>query len=446
MDRSALPAAHLIQGLRRLVEDVTRTDLNPSKGLTDVVCGETELISFGDNGIRYCDVAVEELVEQGSFERVIWLLLNQTLPTEEELADCSSIMADAAVIDPSVARLLAHLPMSARPLDLFPLCVSLLSFFDPTPQDLSPEAARWRVWRILAQLPLIVSAALGDLSDVDGHEEPSEQPSAGNGHGSIKSHDSKPSSNGYTNRLVADPSEMVAETDVFGSHSEHHPEFRFPATELSPEESELSWAGRLLFRLRGRKNRPTAAEDQAMNAILICECLTEMRPACFAARFGISTTNHIAAALQSASTIFATQLRNDPFGWISDLLKGFRDPSQAEAWWRRREGQPMPFGFTSATNDNRAALLSEFTGRMLGSIDRIRVAAVAARLEKILANEQLVPTTDWSAARLMTLLDIPADRQALVIVIARLVGWSAQAIEQQSSGVGLLPTLRYGTC
>lgn len=101
MDRSALPAAHLIQGLLRLVEDVTRPDAKPSNGLTDVVCGETELISFGDNGIRYCDVAVEELVQQGSFEQVIWLLLNQTLPTEEELADCSSIMADAAVIDRS---------------------------------------------------------------------------------------------------------------------------------------------------------------------------------------------------------------------------------------------------------------------------------------------------------------------------------------------------------
>jgi citrate synthase len=82
---------------------------------------------------------------------------------------------------------------------------------------------------------------------------------------------------------------------------------------------------------------------------------------------------------------------------------------------------------------------------MLGSIDRIRVEAAAARLEKLQAQEQRVPTTDWAAARLMTLLDIPADRQALVIVMARLVGWAAQAIEQQSSGISLLPALRYGT-
>ncbi len=184
MDRSALPAAHLILGLRRLVEDVTRPDQAANAGLANVECGETELIAFGDDGIRYCGVPVEELVSHGSFERVIWLLLNHAIPTEEELADCCSVLSDAAVIDPSVARLLSHLPMSARPLDLFPLCVSLLSFFDPTPQDLSPEAACWRVWRILAQLPLIVSAALGDLEDnADSNYQSQAQPhSNGNGY------------------------------------------------------------------------------------------------------------------------------------------------------------------------------------------------------------------------------------------------------------------------
>jgi uncharacterized protein (DUF1778 family) len=182
-----------------------------------------------------------------------------------------------------------------------------------------------------------------------------------------------------------------------------------------------------------------------MNALMICECLTEMRPACFTARFAASTTTHIVPVLQSAASLFVSQLRNDPFLWTSDLLKGFLNPGQVEAWWRRREGQPMPFGFAAASEDNRASLLTETCRTMLGSIDRIRVEAAAARLEKLQAQEQRVPTTDWAAARLMTLLDIPADRQALVIVMARLVGWAAQAIEQQSSGISLLPALRYGT-
>lgn len=385
MDGSVQPAAHLVNGLRRLVDDIRKFEPEHIGGLSHVTCGQTELISFSDSGVAYCGHGVEALVQGHSFERVIWLLLNESLPTEEQLADCCAIVADSAVIDQSAIEILARIPLGARPLDLFPLCLSLLSFFDPTPQDISVEAVRSRVWRLLAQLPLIISAGLGE--------------------------------------------EVVRDC----------------RTELTADETELSWAGRLLSRLRISGERPSPAEDAAMNALMICECLTEMRPACFAARFAASTTSHIIGALHSAATTFVSQLRNDPFSWTSDLLRGFRNPAQAEAWWRRREGQAMPFGFTNCPQDNRAAILTEICRSMLGSIDRIRIEASASRLEKLLGKEQQVPTVDWAAARLMTLLDIPSDRQAIVIVIARLVGWAGQAIEQQSSGVSLLPTLRYGT-
>jgi citrate synthase len=48
------------------------------------------------------------------------------------------------------------------------------------------------------------------------------------------------------------------------------------------------------------------------------------------------------------------------------------------------------------------------------------------------------------AVKLMVMLDIPPERQSLVIGMARLIGWAAHAIEQQKSGVSLLPRLRYG--
>ena len=190
--------------------------------------------------------------------------------------------------------------------------------------------------------------------------------------------------------------------------------------------------------------RPSAAEDSAMNTLMICQCLTEMRPACFTARFAASATTDILAALQSAATVFGSQLRNDPYLWTSELLQNFRDPSQAEAWWRRREGQPMPFGFSNSNDDLRADILAETVLTRLGSADRIRLAGCAARLEKVLAANLFFPTADWVSTKVMTLLDIPPERQAIVIGMARLVGWSAQAIEQQASGHSLLPRLNYG--
>ena len=386
MDQSAQPAAHLITGLRRLINDIHVSATENGSGLANVVCGTTSLLSFGDSAVSYCGESIDELTGQPSFERVLWLLLHQSLPTEEELADSCSIMADSAVIDRSALEMVSHLPLSARPLDFFPLCISLLSFFDPTPQDNSADASRSRILRLLAQLPMILSAGLGD------------------------------------------PAESSC---LF-------------ATELSSDETELSWAGRLLQRLRSSSERPSAAEDAAMNTLMICQCLTEMRPACFTARFAASTTTHIMAALQSASTVFVSQLRNDPYLWASELMHNFHDPAQAEAWWRRREGQPVPFGFSSSNDDLRADILAETVMTLLGSSERIRLAGCCARLEKVLAADQYFPTADWVSAKIMTLLDIAPERQSIVIGMARLAGWAAQAIEQQASGLSLLPRLNYG--
>ena len=63
MDRSAQPAVHLVNGLRRLVQDIRKSESADNKGLTDVVCGETGLLSFGDAGVSYCGHLVEELAE-----------------------------------------------------------------------------------------------------------------------------------------------------------------------------------------------------------------------------------------------------------------------------------------------------------------------------------------------------------------------------------------------
>ncbi len=384
MDFSRSPEPYLVNGLRRLIQDVQIAGPLPGHGLTGVHCGNTELISFEDNSVQYCGESIVDLLSKGSFEQLIWLLLTSSLPSDEQLADAQSIVTDAAVIDTAAAEMLERIPLGSRPLELLPFSISLLSFFDPTPQDQCTESARARVWRLLAQLPLVLAAGLG-----------------------------KPLING----ALANGDELTS----------------------------LSWAGRFLYSIRGDDTLPTPAEDAAMNAIMICQCLTEMRPACFAARFAGSTVNDVVAAIQAASTLFVSQLRNDPFAWTCDLLTNFQGPAAAEAWWLRREGQSMPFGFSENSDDPRPGLLREVCRSLLGCHRRIVIEASACRLERVLAGLNLHPTTDWVTARAMTLLNIAADRQALVVAMARLAGWAAQAIEQHNSGISLLPTLRYAT-
>ena len=50
---------------------------------------------------------------------------------------------------------------------------------------------------------------------------------------------------------------------------------------------------------------------------------------------------------------------------------------------------------------------------------------------------------DWSSSVVLTMLDVPPDRMSLVIALSRMVGWAAQAIDQNASGVTLLPQLQY---
>jgi len=380
-------APGIVQGLRRLVHDLQSLTNPELGGLSHVCCGRTRLIRFADGQVDYCDQPVAKLAED-PFEHTALLLLRQTPPTEESLADWIALIRDAGVLEESPGDLFSHLPAGLRPLELFPLCLQLLSLFSAELPEQTEEAGRAHVWRLMGRLPLLFSAAM------------------------------------HSSGLSSFPALANAE----------------------PAQSDgcLTWAGRLLQRLRGGSEIPSQAEDAAMNVLLTCTCLTEMRPACFAARMAASTRCGLTAALQSAASLFTAQLQNDPYEWTSRLLTGFSGPREVDTWLNRRERPGMPFGFASTVADNRARILATAAETLLGCPERIRIAAVAARFEKRLAVENLAPTLDWAAIRLMVLLDLAPDRQSLVIGMSRLIGWAAHAIEQQKSGISLLPGLRYG--
>ncbi|MCP4175809.1 MAG: hypothetical protein GY758_34115 [Fuerstiella sp.] len=379
----ASPAPHLVKGLHQIVNDLKQTPETVHSGLSGVVCGETELIGFHHGCVEYCGIDIGDLCPDGFFESVIWLLLKGIPADSEELADISTILAESAVVDQPVSETIATVPLQTRPLDIFPLSIALLSCFDPTPGDRSLEASRSQFWRVMAQLPVLLHVAFG---------------------GHLKD-----------GRALSDD-----------------------------ETKTLSYAGRLLRILRDDNGEPSPAEEQAMNTVMTCQCLTEMRPACFSARFFGSAVNDIVAALKAASSMFVSQLRNDPFAWSSSRLKSFKSPDHADHWWKTRQPKAMPFGFRrDGEQDPRVAILQRQSRELLGSLDSIVMESSATRLESLLAREGLFPTVDWAAARTLTLLNVPEDRISLAIGIARMVGWAAQTIEQHTSRIQLLPSLRY---
>lgn len=373
----------MANGLRQLVCDLSSQPAIPAEGLSDVICGQTELIGFPSERVNYCGVDLAELVSEGSFESVMWLLLNRCEANPEQLADTCSILNDSAIVDHPAAETVATIPLQTRPLDLFPLTISLLACFDPTPSDSTLEASKSRFWRVMSQMPVLFHVAFGG-----------------------KLHDGK----------------------AFDQN----------------KDGGLSFAGQLLQILRQDDVTPSPQEEQAMNAVLICECLTEMRPACFSARVFGSSVNDIVAGLKSASSMFVSQLRNDPFAWMSSRMRSFTSPDHAQSWWSSRKSKTMPYGFQADDEDYRANLLRLECRAILGNIESIVMESSCERLESILAAQGYFPTTDWTATRALTILNVPEDRISLAIGIARMVGWAAQTVEQHESGVSLLPSLSYG--
>ncbi len=380
----AFPASHLVKGLRHLVDDVRIPSGRQASALSELACGETQLIGFIDRRVEYCGVDVEELCSGGSFEAVIWLLLNRTPPNGEQLADRSSILSESAVIDQPIADMIGAVPLQTRPLDLLPLGISLLSCFDPTPCDRNQAAVKSQFWRVMAQLPVLMHVAFGG-------------------------------------RLQ----------DGRALHGD--------------EDRSTSFAGRLLQILRDDNAPPSPVEEHAMNAVLTCECLTEMRPACLLARMFGSTVNDAVAGLKAASSMYVSQLRNDPFAWTAAKLMSFGTPEQTEQWWLARNPRTMPFGFQNEPEDCRSEILRSQCRELLGNVGHMVMEASAARLETLLAREDQYPSIDWTATRALTMLGVPEDRVSLAIGIARMVGWAAQTIEQHGSGNSPRPSLGYAT-
>lgn len=377
---------HVSHGLMRLVDDINTITRNEVFGLGQVVCGSSQLAGFSQERVEYCGVDVGYLVEHCSFEAVVWLLLTGELPTGEQEADAAAVLRDSAVVEQSAMDALAGLPLRTRPLELLPLAVSMLSYFDPTQVDQTPGAIRSRVWRILAQLPILLGFGLDGTCHTDSD---------------------------------------------------------------SPDDQYPSLAAGILQLVRGRSFAEgdsaecSMLEEHAMNAVLTCQCLTELRPACFAARFFGSTVGDVMPSLRSAASLYVAQMRNDPYDWIGSRLRSFESPDHAEEWLLNRKDQVLPFGFSVEDSDPRALILHQVVRQLLGCPGRIRTAACAERLERLMEQRDRYPTMDWSASVVLTMLDVPPDRMALVIAMSRMVGWAAQAIDQNASGVSLLPQLQY---
>src|SRR5512147_2812243 len=102
-------------------------------GLRGVTVADTKISDVdGENGILiYRGYRIEELAENSTFEETAYLLLNDALPTAEQLKEFSYRLVESRRIPHFVLESFKRLPVQARPMDVLQSSIPLLAMADP---------------------------------------------------------------------------------------------------------------------------------------------------------------------------------------------------------------------------------------------------------------------------------------------------------------------------
>ena len=130
------------------------------RGLVGINIDTTEICSIdGEQGkLIYRGYDIRELAGKASFEEAVYLLWNDDLPTEDELASMKRELAPNFAVPAQVFDMLRSLPADTHPMHALRTGISLLSHFDETPDEHDEENVRRIGRRLVAQFPTVAAA------------------------------------------------------------------------------------------------------------------------------------------------------------------------------------------------------------------------------------------------------------------------------------------------
>lgn len=130
-----------------------------AKGLAGVIANESCLSDVqGQEGIlRYLGYNIDDLVENCTFEEVMFLLHRRKLPTQPELDEFTKTLRSERHLPEGVIDFIKAAPKDALPMEVLRTGVSMLGLYDNRGNDQDYELNEERAIAICAQMPLIVA-------------------------------------------------------------------------------------------------------------------------------------------------------------------------------------------------------------------------------------------------------------------------------------------------
>ncbi|MFH9659007.1 citrate synthase [Streptomyces sp. NPDC017248] len=216
---------------------------------------------------------------------------------------------------------------------------------------------------------------------------------------------------------------------------------------VEPRE-DLPYAANYLYMLTG--SEPDRERARAVEQYLISTIDHGFNASTFTARVIASTGADVAACLTGAVGALSGPLHGGAPSRALDILDAIGTPDRIDTWIRERVlagDRIMGFGHAVyRTEDPRSRMLREIALGFGGP--RVRFAVeVERRVEAILAElkpgRELHTNVEFYAGLVMELCGLPREMFTPTFAAARVVGWSANILEQAADSKIIRPVARY---
>jgi citrate synthase len=216
---------------------------------------------------------------------------------------------------------------------------------------------------------------------------------------------------------------------------------------LAPR-ADLGHAANLLWMCHGVEPAPDVA--RALDQYLILTMDHGFNASTFTARVITSTGADVAAAVVGALGALSGPLHGGAPSRALDTLDAIGSPDRAPAWIRDavlRGERIMGFGHAVYRTDDPRSLLLRRVAQGLGgervdlavSVERLIVDALA----ELKPGRHLYPNVEFYAGVVMERCGLPQELFTPTFAVSRVVGWTANVLEQADDDRIIRPSARY---
>ena len=353
------------------------------KGLKDVIAVHTKIASVdGEKGeLRYRGISVGDFIAAHSFEEVAYFMWTGVFPGESDLRILNEKMIAGRELPLHVVAIIDALPANMPLMDAMRTAVSAYGYTEFKDEVIEDQAIV-----LTAALPVIIAR---HYRNQQGHS--------------------------------------IVEAD-----------------------SALSHTANYLWMLTGVI--PNDVQVEALETYLKLTMEHGLNASTFAARVTISTESDLTSAITSAIGTMKGPLHGGAPSGVIDLLEemGTQGNIRPVVEDKMKSGERiMGFGHRIyKTEDPRSILLRDKCISMSGEDDWLDLATAAEKeiislLEEYKPGRKLYTNVEYYAAAIMRSIEMPPDLFTPTFSAARIVGWTAHAIEQLSDNTIFRPQSVY---